>query len=116
MDFATQSLIRRRRALKVKKEKREKKEKKVKKRKQKVLLTEDEADDEGAGDETESEDPGHRLLGKDGGFGDGALGSCSSLLRPYRPCKGNWSSNSSKYRASQAYNSNNSSSNSEPIC
>ena len=46
--FATQSLIRRRRALKAKKEKKEKKVKKAEKRKRKVLLTEDEADDEGA--------------------------------------------------------------------
>ena len=76
LDFATQSLIRRRRALKVQKEK---KEKKVKKRKRKVLLTEDEADDEGAGDETESEDPDHRPLGRDGGFGDGASGSAAAV-------------------------------------
>ena len=72
-------LIRRRGALKVKKEKKEKKEKKVKKRKQKVLLTEDEADDEGAGDETELEDPGHKPLGKDGSFGDGASGSAAAV-------------------------------------
>ena len=76
LDFATQSLIHRRRALKIKKEK---KEKKVKKRKRKELLTEDEADDEGAADETESEDPGHRPLGKDGGFGDGASGSAAAV-------------------------------------
>ena len=76
LDFATQSLIRRRRALKVKKEK---KEKKVKKRKREQLLTEDEADDEGAADETESEDPGHRPLGGDGGFGDGASGPAAAV-------------------------------------
>ena len=57
----------------------EKKEKKVKKRKRKELLTEDEADDEGAADETESEDPGHGPLGKDGGFGDGASGSAVAV-------------------------------------
>ena len=50
-----------------------------KEEKNKVLLTEDEADEEGAGDETESEDPGHKPLGRDGGFGDGAAGSAAAV-------------------------------------
>ena len=84
LQFARQSFVRQKRKLRLEREgQKVKKEKKKKRRvRKKPLLTEDEADDEGQGQqgETSSEDPGHRPLGRDhGGFDPGASGSAAAV-------------------------------------
>ena len=83
LQFARQSFVRQKRKLRLERAgQKVKKEKKKRRVRKKPLLTEDEADDEGQGqqEETSSEDPGHRPLGRDhGGFDPGASGSAAAV-------------------------------------
>ena len=75
---ASRAVKRQIRALRLRKE--EKKEKKNRRKKRQPLLTEDEADDEGQGDEESDPDGDHRSLGgRHGGFDPGAPGTVAAV-------------------------------------